>query len=463
MDDPFSSWYAKQLPAGGKGGPVPNTWDFFTLSHDDSSSTNIEEEHISVDNINQWAGQISHSPSPGVDVLFARHKNCTAQIRYLCQPLESTQFETIFKKLSLPAQYFYLRGMAGVHCNAYTCQAHRDIKGKVSHVSVIIRIGFAKSKRCGMTWSVALTWNVQTNRTVGFIEGFSATDMSELKFHIKSCSRNLSHPLMIPEILLHMITVKLNDQDRVPCEDDFYAEEQRTGISNMPNPINHASVWAWNLQDFKDVTTKANRCLTNMVFLERRFRFTTELTRRFVSLLAELRNDEQVRKIVYEDHLRQRLLNRMWQLEAYVHQTECVQKRMDNLNTVLYTALSQIDSKNQSKLARINLQIAQAVRSETIPMRTIAYVTLAFLPGALIAAIFGMNFFQFDASTKELVIAKTFWHYWAVTIPVTLVVIACWNVWNYHEKRKGPDDSKVVSILDEKLDVNELDMDARNV
>lgn len=70
-------------------------------------------------------------------------------------------------------------------------------------------------------------------------------------------------------------------------------------------------------------------------------------------------------------------------------------------------------------------------------MRTIAYVTLVFLPGAFIATIFGMNFFLFDPNTRKLVIAHSFWQYWAVTIPVTAFVLGLWNYWVYVEKRDG--------------------------
>jgi Mg2+ and Co2+ transporter CorA len=86
-------------------------------------------------------------------------------------------------------------------------------------------------------------------------------------------------------------------------------------------------------------------------------------------------------------------------------------------------------------MAKINLQIAQAVRSDSIPVRTIAYVTLVFLPGAFISAIFGMNFFTFDASTRSLVVADSFWQYWAVTIPVTISVVLLWNFWVWMEKK----------------------------
>lgn len=97
--------------------------------------------------------------------------------------------------------------------------------------------------------------------------------------------------------------------------------------------------------------------------------------------------------------------------------------------------LSQIDSRNQGQIAKINLKIAQAVRSDSIPVRTIAYVTLVLLPGAFISSIFGMNFFTFDAQTRKLVVAKSFWQYWAITLPVTICIVLIWNMWVWWEKR----------------------------
>lgn len=117
----------------------------------------------------------------------------------------------------------------------------------------------------------------------------------------------------------------------------------------------------------------------------------------------------------------------------------------------LYTVLSQIDSKNQVAIAKTNLQVAQAVRSDSIPMRTIAYVTLLFLPGALVATIFGMNFFQFESTSNELIVAATFWQYWAISIPFTIVVIAVWNIWNYYEKKKGFAIDEKVIMSDQQL------------
>jgi len=101
--------------------------------------------------------------------------------------------------------------------------------------------------------------------------------------------------------------------------------------------------------------------------------------------------------------------------------------------------LSQIDSRNQGQIAKINLKIAEAVRSDSIPIRTIAYVTLVLLPGAFISSIFGMNFFTFDAQTRSLVVSKSFWQYWAITVPVTICIVLLWNIWVWREKRDSVD------------------------
>lgn len=88
-------------------------------------------------------------------------------------------------------------------------------------------------------------------------------------------------------------------------------------------------------------------------------------------------------------------------------------------------------------------------------MRTIAYVTLVFLPGALVAAIFGMNFFQFNPETRELVVARTLWHYWAIAIAVTILVVGVWNAWNFSEKRKGFRLDKQIATSNQKLQLDD--------
>ncbi|KAF2657264.1 hypothetical protein K491DRAFT_343061 [Lophiostoma macrostomum CBS 122681] len=270
------------------------------------------------------------------------------------------------------------------------------------------------------------------------------SDLSQLRFLLRSCAAQLVHPLTIPEIFLHMIVVHLNERIRVPGENDFYMEERRTGLARvkLDSPNKQKSIWTWNFQDFQNSMAVANKFLPTLAYLQRRFAYATQLTQRLLSVLEELKNVEFVRpemkaKVDFGAlERRERLLNRMGILENYSHQTECMLQRTENTITVLSTTLNQIDSRNQAEVAKGNLHIAHAVRTDSIPMRTIAYVTLIVLPGAFVAAIFGMNFFLFDPDKKSVIVADTFWQYWAVTVPLTIFVLIIWNIWVRFERNK---------------------------
>lgn len=156
-----------------------------------------------------------------------------------------------------------------------------------------MRSGHGSIKTASSVWSTATSWDAFTGCTTAFIEGLFDDDLADLQTHIRSSSQFLGHPLMLPEILLHMVTFRLNERMRIPCEEEFYQYEQRTGLSNLPyfSNISHAAVWQWNVQDFQQATTMSNRSLTTMVrsfypYLSRPVRlhhtyFLPRLSRRF--------------------------------------------------------------------------------------------------------------------------------------------------------------------------------------
>ena len=55
-------------------------------------------------------------------------------------------------------------------------------------------------------------------------------------------------------------------------------------------------------------------------------------------------------------------------------------------------------------------------------MKAIASVTVAFLPAATVAAIFGCQFFSFDGTTEKLQVSSDFWIFWVLTLPFCVFV-----------------------------------------
>lgn len=274
---------------------------------------------------------------------------------YRALPLDAATFRHVFQKLHLPMQYFHLRSLGGAHCGALTSRMYKDqddtLRISISCYSYfplsnklifildwVMRMGLGPSMRRSSAWVFALTWDSHTKRSIGFLEGFSDEDLSDLRDLLKSCTRLLSHPLMLPELFLHMITAQLNDRIRILCEETFYNEERRTGVSSLFYPISasHAAIRKWGAKEFQEAMEKANKSFTTTIYLKSRIRLALKITQRLLSFIDELEDAGVYYKCKAEKRQqRERLMNRTGMLETYEHQAECVLKRIENLNTVV--------------------------------------------------------------------------------------------------------------------------------
>lgn len=89
----------------------------------------------------------------------------------------------------------------------------------------------------------------------------------------------------------------------------------------------------------------------------------------------------------------------------------------------LFNLIAQADTKANVELAKTskelteaNLETARAAKRDSEAMKTIAIMTMLFLPGTFFAALFSMPTLKWDASPT---ITKDFWVYWAFTLPMT--------------------------------------------
>ena len=62
-------------------------------------------------------------------------------------------------------------------------------------------------------------------------------------------------------------------------------------------------------------------------------------------------------------------------------------------------------------------------------MKTVAVLTTVFLPGTFISTFISMPLLSWDAASWTEVPTTHFWVYWAITIPLTLLTLYAWYVW----------------------------------
>ncbi|THV87076.1 hypothetical protein D6D29_00982 [Aureobasidium pullulans] len=116
------------------------------------------------------------------------------------------------------------------------------------------------------------------------------------------------------------------------------------------------------------------------------------------------------------------------------------EKRLASEQTLLSNMISQRDSEETKKLSISSGEIAVATAVDSEAMKSIALVTMTFLPATFVTAFLGMNFFTVNSEKPEghLKSSKDVWIFFAVAVPLTIVVLLLYRWWQIRRaNRKG--------------------------
>jgi len=98
----------------------------------------------------------------------------------------------------------------------------------------------------------------------------------------------------------------------------------------------------------------------------------------------------------------------------------------------------------------INLSFNLVTQQDSSSMKTIAFMTLVFLPAGTVASIFGSQFFNLIVDSNgvpHFVISPLFWIFWAISLPITAILVVLWKWWPQRTKRERMDASKMAGLV----------------
>jgi Mg2+ and Co2+ transporter CorA len=118
---------------------------------------------------------------------------------------------------------------------------------------------------------------------------------------------------------------------------------------------------------------------------------------------------------------RQALEYRKTLLQSTQRRLASLDRRMSNIIQLSFHLVTQGDSR--------------VMQSENQSMKTIAVMTLIFMPLGTVASIFGTQFMQLqEEKPHHLTVSRDFWLMWIIAVPLTILVIVIWRVW-YRDAR----------------------------
>ena len=107
----------------------------------------------------------------------------------------------------------------------------------------------------------------------------------------------------------------------------------------------------------------------------------------------------------------------------------------------LFSLISQNDSMNNYELSMWTKDISLSSQRDASSMKTLAVVTMFFLPGSFISALFSTPCFDWDVVDLTLKnigvpITPQFHLYWAITIPLTVLTFLLYFYWLWFQHRR---------------------------
>ncbi|KAI8630492.1 hypothetical protein F5Y19DRAFT_427791 [Xylariaceae sp. FL1651] len=322
-------------------------------------------------------------------------KNGLKTSEELAELLGQPSSESIFDVFDLPQDYALLR-----YHDHGTCEFSSKDDGKILK-GYILQTPFYGSG----FWSLILYSVMDSDkpnspsRTSGVFHADKDVDFSQVFSGIhKLGSRHGRHPILLP-LQLFILHCKMTSRLCKSTIADITDVDSKllSELDNKSNPDDANKL-------YRNLSTTLHKSSMQLAELNRRRKFEEELGERVKQELQ------------YGGELK--LLASMFASMSKSQEAdiEGLPDKIESQRNVLYSLIAQRDSYLQALLARESLHDAKA-------MKTLAVLTIVFLPGAFVATLFSTNKFVFQSNVQEI------WIYFVIVVPFTLLLMVSWLFW----------------------------------
>ncbi|MCJ1253613.1 hypothetical protein MMC24_001425 [Lignoscripta atroalba] len=286
---------------------------------------------------------------------------------------------------------------------------------------------------------LALSHNPITSVTNIFIHGVRKREGGSIIDQIRESSLLWLHPMLLPTIIFH-VHLKNTERYRVSLNEKVVAVEYMVGyvdVGQLSWTYAGSGLRENKVLDLEQLTTRLHSYLTELIFLDQVSRFRIDCASFLVKTIKEIQD-------LYPESTRQ---VRAWEARELEQSIDYMKSMSDTLWYQTYSMIAQNDSRLNYSIASDSAQIAVASKRDSSAMKTVALITVLFLPGTFVAAIFSMSMFDWQPSSGQATNTTTtpsrrpsvspfLWIYWAITIPFTFIVLAAWRIWWILEDKK---------------------------
>lgn len=144
---------------------------------------------------------------------------------------------------------------------------------------------------------------------------------------------------------------------------------------------------------------------------------------------------DKVRKL--EDagrRIHQRLLELRGEYDEHIRACATVIEGMALAARLEWNKVGRDDALTNREISQSSVDIAEATRRDGERVRTIAILTMVFLPATFVATVFSMTFFNWTPAEGEAVLSPYIWIYAVGTVIFTCLTLGSWYCYGQHRR-----------------------------
>ncbi|KAG8162572.1 hypothetical protein KVR01_008337 [Diaporthe batatas] len=148
------------------------------------------------------------------------------------------------------------------------------------------------------------------------------------------------------------------------------------------------------------------------------------------------RNLDEARKL--EDagrRIHHRLLELRGEYDEHIRACATIIEGMALAAQLDWNKVGREDALTNRKISQSSVDIAEATRRDGERVRTIAILTMVFLPATFVATVFSMTFFNWTPGEGESILSPYIWIYAVGTAIFTCITLGSWYCYGKHRKR----------------------------
>ncbi|OAQ70216.1 Magnesium transport protein CorA, transmembrane region [Pochonia chlamydosporia 170] len=341
------------------------------------------------------------------------------------------------------------------------------------HLQIIHRKSDVRKKGKTRGWEMMLSHSFKTNITTGYLKGTPSSDIVSALQHLRACSGQIGHPMLLPVIILSYDLSPANDQKQRDARDWLRRLENAVSLRNEVEE--HEQYFQDGLLEVDGLNRDLVECHGHVMWkrpqaylalaeemekaMERYREQSAVFQTRKLSMngVHEVVADAEKQHFKEVDKLHRSMSARLEfykaklkGLENYIHTTL---ERLKVQREALYNIMSQREARLNLEIAGEQRRIAHASKRDSTAMKTISLMGTLFLPGTYLASVFSMTFFNFQETAKP--VSVDLWIYFAVTVPITAAIV---GIWVWFDRRREAQYAKDDEDLEQNIDKMEKDI-----